>query len=192
MLRKIGNLSPGQGVPMAATPGICRCLHHGVSLHFRRCMKPSFFWLASLSLLPAVLSATDKSPAPLAPAVPTPPAAAAAKAKPKAGEKSGSQWVFSLLPKSLQKNPKVEMTVITEITEEGKKLPEVRPQKPVYYVAQSAGFHSLGHGPANEKAPPPDALQAMLEKSLATNGYLPAKQPGPSPGLLVIYMWGSH
>ena len=35
------------------------------------------------------------------------------------------QWVFSLLPKSFQKNPLLELTVITETTEAGKKLPPV-------------------------------------------------------------------
>lgn len=133
-------------------------------------------------------SSSSQPPATTAPA--TKPAAAPASAQKKSAS-SGNQWVFSLLPKSLQKNPKVEMTVITEMTEAGKKLPEVTPQSPAYFLAESAGFHSLGE-PSNAKAPVPAELEGMLKKSLAENGYLPANPPAHPPTLLVVYSWGAH
>lgn len=83
------------------------------------------------------------------------------------------------------------MTVITEMTEAGKKLPEVTPQAPAYFVTQSAGFHSLGE-PSNTKAPLPAELEGMLKKALAANGYLPATPPAHAPSLLVVYTWGAH
>jgi hypothetical protein len=107
-------------------------------------------------------------------------------------EKSGSGWVFSLLPKSFQKNPRLEMTVITEMTAEGRKLPPVSLDNPAYYIAQPAGYHVFGDGPDSGKAPPAGALESMLKKALAANGYLPLKTPGRGPDLLVIYTWGAH
>jgi hypothetical protein len=103
-----------------------------------------------------------------------------------------SQWVFSLLPKSLQKNPSLELTVITEVTDEGKKLPPVSPDHPAYYLPQSAGYVQVGDTYGNEKTVPADELERLLKKSLAANGYLPANPPAQPPSLAVIYYWGAH
>ena len=102
-----------------------------------------------------------------------------------------SQWVFSLLPKSLQRNPGLDLTVITEVTAEGKKLPPVTPEHPAYYVAQAGGFVQVGDAYAGQKPLPPDELERLLKKSLAANGYLPAKPPAQPPTLAVVYTWGS-
>lgn len=157
-----------------------------------------FSWLLLLPLIllaGAIAAEPAQSPFPSSPAAPasSAPAAATAKAAAPAPKKpaSGNQWVFSLLPKSLQKNPRVEMTVITEMTEAGKKLPEATPQAPAYFLAQSAGFHSLGE-PSNAKAPLPAELEGMLKKALAANGYLPAHPPAHPASLLVVYSWGAH
>lgn len=131
------------------------------------------------------------SPASASAAASGPASAAKTTAAARKPAASGNPWVFSLLPKSLQKNPKVEMTVITEMTAAGKKLPEVTPQSPAYFLAQSAGFHSLGE-PSNAKAPVPAELEGMLQKALAGNGYLPASLPAHPPTLLVVYSWGAH
>ena len=47
-------------------------------------------------------------------------------------KKESSDWVFSILPKSLQKNPRLELTVITEMTDAGKSWPPVSAGKPAY------------------------------------------------------------
>src|SRR5947207_13393327 len=90
-------------------------------------------------------------PASQAPATPSPAATTPVPA-PEKKDSGKSQWVFSLLPKSLQKNPRLELTVITEMTEAGKKLPPVSSEKPAYFETFSAGFHQLGHPPGNEKS----------------------------------------
>ena len=159
----------------------------------------SWIFLPAGLLLRATLSAAEPASAAPSSAISVPPAAAAAPAsKPAAApaaapKKSGtpSPWMFSLLPKSFQKNPNVEMTVITEMTDDGKKLPESSPQSPAYFVAQSAGFHSLGE-PSDAKPPLPAELEDALKKALAANGYLPADPPAHPPSLLVIYSWGAH
>jgi hypothetical protein len=150
---------------------------------------------SSASAPSATVPATPASgPATAAAAAPTPPAKSAvtpAAAKKKSDD-PGSQWVFSLLPKSLQKNPKVEMTVITEMTDAGKQRPEATPQSPAYFLAQSAGFHSLGDGTSRDKGPLPAVLEGMLKKALASNGYLPSDPPAHPPSLLLVYSWGAH
>jgi hypothetical protein len=112
-------------------------------------------------------------------------------AKPKAVEKSG--WVFSLLPKSLQKNPHIEVTVITEMTEEGKKLPLVTPAQPAFYIMQSSGYRRLGDSTGtSQKTVPPADLERILGTALASNGYRPAEASAQAPSLAIFYTWGTH
>ena len=105
---------------------------------------------------------------------------------------AASEWVFSLLPKSLQKNPRLELTVITEMTEAGKKRATVSPQAPAYFEAITTGPRHLGHAPAGEKTLSPAQIEKLLTQSLATNGYLPARPPATPPSVLITYVWGSH
>jgi hypothetical protein len=117
----------------------------------------------------------------------TPPGNPPAKKDP-----DSSRWVFSLLPKSFQKNPSLDLTVITEMTEAGKKLPPVSPSAPAYFITQSGGFKQLGHAPGNEKSLSQEQVEKILTHSLATNGYLPAQPPATPPSIVIIYVWGSH
>ena len=100
--------------------------------------------------------------------------------------------VFSFLPKSFQRNPTLEMTVNTEVTQYGRLFRSVSPSAPAYYVAGAAGFKSLGDPVGGEKSPPAADLERAMKKSLANNGFLPADQPGQQPSLVLIYYWGSH
>lgn len=107
-------------------------------------------------------------------------------------KKEEAQWVFSLLPKSFQKNPNLELTVITEMTDEGKKLPPVTPDHPAYYVLQSSGYHQLGDSSGEKRVLPEADIERTLTKSLASNGYLGAKEPAQPPTLAIFYTWGTH
>jgi hypothetical protein len=106
-------------------------------------------------------------------------------------ESSTGQWVFSLLPKSFQDNPFVDQTMITEMTEDGRKLPTPSTENPAYYAAQAMGYHTEGHATAAEQPPPQASVESSLWRALAGNGYLPAA-PGHPPTLLIIYAWGVH
>ena len=106
-------------------------------------------------------------------------------------ESSEGQFVFSLLPRAFQKNPLVDQTVITEMTDEGKKHPPVSRNNPAYYVTQPGGYRMEGHGEADEKQPSAAELEDSMKRALAVNGYLPASPQHP-PSLLIIYHWGSH
>ncbi len=74
---------------------------------------------------------------------------------------------FSLLPKSFQKDPPVHMTVITEMTVDGGKLPTPTAARPMYFLSDVLGYHDEGTGFGEKKIIPPERLQAYLEKSLA-------------------------
>lgn len=132
-------------------------------------------WLAMLSLAPA-------------PAAPPPPAVDAVPAT--SAAQFGARARFELLPKAFQSNPILDMTVITEVTDHGKKLPPVSPQVPAYYVFQSAGYHVVGE-PVSGKSLASSEVEVVLRQSLATHGYLPA-MTGHPPTLMIVYFWGAH
>ena len=91
----------------------------------------------------------------------------------------------------MDKNPVLDFTGITEMTDVGKKLPLVTPDQPTYYTAFRAGFRQIGDTYYGEKTLTPDSVEKVLAKSLATNGYFPADATH-NPTLLIIYSWGSH
>jgi hypothetical protein len=119
-------------------------------------------------------------------------APAGAQVKPAEKEADGSRWVFSLLPKSLQKNPHLNLTVITEMTAAGKKLPAVSPASPAYFISKSGGHHDLGHSTGSEPALSPEQIEKILVRALAANGYLPAQPPAHAPSLVINFVWGAH
>ena len=71
------------------------------------------------------------------------PAAASAPVPP---QKPESAWNFSLLPKAFQKHPRLAISIITEMTDEGRKITPPTPANPAYYRAYSAGYHEEGTG----------------------------------------------
>lgn len=121
----------------------------------------------------------------VAPAPPPPPRTS--------GPRKTGDFVFSLLPKTFQREPTLEMTVNTEFTDYGRLLRPATPQRPIYYVAVPAGFKPLGASVAGEHPPPQADMEKAMEKALAMNGFLPAeKTPGATAALVLVYYWGSH
>ena len=51
---------------------------------------------------------------------------------------------FSLLPKAFQKNPELEMTGFTVMTDYGRTVPPPSPQSPVYYEIHDSGKQLRG------------------------------------------------
>ncbi len=139
-------------------------------------MKTRCFWLTGLLLLPVVFAADQ-------------PVSTAAPKKP---VKQGGDFVFSLLPKAFSKNPFVNMTVFTEMTEEGKKLPPPTPDSPAYYIAQSAGFHAFGPPVARLTPPTQESIERVLRTTLDGEGYQVEAPPEHAATLVVIYSWGLH
>jgi hypothetical protein len=123
-------------------------------------------------LLPAVLSGLLVS------------AAAAAEPVPEA-------FGFSLVPNAFSANPRLAMTIFTEMTDYGRALPAVSAEAPVYFMAHDHGRRSEGVAVGESVFPTPAGLQETLFRALAVNGYQPAPA-GQAPGLVLIYYWGSH
>ena len=94
------------------------------------------------------------------------------------------------LPRALQKNPRIYLTVITEFTPEGRTVTPATPQKPVYYVGNHSDLTEAGDVIGGEVPPPIKKLNAAMEKALRVNGYLPADKAHP-PSLFIFYRWGS-
>lgn len=117
-------------------------------------------------------------------------AALAATEEPPA--KQPSKFHFNFLPKAFQKNPRLEMTVVTEMTAFGRTLPFASPEQPVRYISHDRGGASLGAAMAGERKPPKEKLDAVLRESLAERGYLPYEEGGDPPALVLILHWGSH
>lgn len=97
----------------------------------------------------------------------------------------------SILPTAMEKNPRLMFTVVTETTDEGKKLAAPSPGHPVFFQLHAAGYQEVGDTPRGEKTVKADDIERVLLRSLATNGYLPAAA-GQVPSLFIVYGWGTH
>src|SRR5258708_3179486 len=104
---------------------------------------------------------------------------------------NSGKFVFSLAPRAFQKNPLLDMAVITEVTDDGRKILPPTPSRPAYYLLQSAGYHLEGDGAADAPPPPGIDFENLLKKSMAQSSYL-VSEAGHDPSLVIIYVWGSH
>lgn len=107
-------------------------------------------------------------------------------------KKQDSQWVFELLPKAFQQNPRLEITVMTEMTDAGKKRSPATPSHPDYFESFSGGYHVMGDDNGDKHTLNEAQIKDVLLKSLASGGYLPAQPPQHPPTLLIVYTWGAH
>lgn len=98
--------------------------------------------------------------------------------------------VFSLLPKSFQKDPLLDQTVITEMTPEGRKVPPPTVDRPAYYVIHSGGSRDTGPVFTGAQSPTEETLHRTLGQVLSAQGYRQAT-PARPPSLLLLYFWGS-
>ncbi|HEX2853214.1 MAG TPA: hypothetical protein VHO24_08250 [Opitutaceae bacterium] len=97
---------------------------------------------------------------------------------------------FSLIPKAFRKNPDLDITVISELSDAGKTRPIASVENPIYYVLHPGGYHPRGE-PMSQKPMPSADVERVLRKALASSGYLPATAEH-APSLVIIYIWGSH
>jgi hypothetical protein len=105
----------------------------------------------------------------------------------------GSRVLEAVLPKSMQKRPLIFFSVLTEMTEEGRKRRQPSPENPMYYRTHTAKFTQMGWSVSAGERPPPTAeLEGAVQKALAANGYLAATKTEIQPEILVILTFGSH
>lgn len=97
---------------------------------------------------------------------------------------------FELVPKAFQKNPVLDITVLSEQTEAGRARQPVSISEPEYYVLQSAGYQLRGET-IKQQPYPSSEVERILLRALRASGYLPATNEHP-PTVVIVYMWGSH
>ncbi len=106
-------------------------------------------------------------------------------------EASAPAFNLNLIPKPFQKNPQLEMTVYTVMTDFGRTLPAASPADPVTFVASDHGFMPLGDNVGHQRPPLPAEIEKIMVRALNERGYV-AVPVGQSPHLVLIYYWGSH
>ena len=102
-----------------------------------------------------------------------------------------SRFVFSLLPRAFQSHPQLDLTGLTEMSEDGKKLPIPGAENPVYYQVRNAGFHTEGEASGGSARIDAARLEARLKQALEKAGYKPADNDH-KPTQALFFIWGSH
>jgi len=107
---------------------------------------------------------------------------------------TSDKWAFTFLPVGLHPNPQLDYAIVTEMTDEGRKLPTPSFDHPVYYISQSMGQNDVGDSYAGMKDIPYEYLQTQLTASLASNGYrsVAPKHPDHMPTQVLFFVWGMH
>lgn len=103
-------------------------------------------------------------------------------------EEEGFSW-GDLLPTSLQKNPRINITVNTELTEEGRKFSPPSRSSPAYYTIVDGGRVEEGDAVRGEQWPAANELGRLIGLALAKGGYQPAG-PAHPPTVTIHYRWG--
>ncbi len=101
--------------------------------------------------------------------------------------------VFSVLPKSLQKDPLLDIFVITEFTDEGYRRSIDAATPAIHYVAETGEYQTLGlgisHPPARMAR---EVVHGLLEDALSTSGFIQVDHNTTTPELLITLNWGMH
>ena len=97
---------------------------------------------------------------------------------------------FSLIPRAFQRDPRLDVNVITEVSDAGQTLPRPSAAHPTYYVGYDSGLKEEGDLYAGERKPRPEVLHDAMVKALRVNGYLPSDAAHP-PTQVIYFVWGS-
>ena len=81
-----------------------------------------------------------------------------------------------------------DVTVVVDMTPEGRKVAHPSPDHPVYYKPTMGTFHELGNVNAGEKSPSVHPLVHLVAVELAKQGYVVAIDH--TPDLVVDLSWG--
>jgi hypothetical protein len=149
--------------------------------------------LTALLVLPFSVRAANRPEVPVWPD--NPPDHGALTEEPRMGPPTPTplrRHTFSLLPKSIQRQPDLQMTLYCALTPYGKTLPKTTPENPTRYILHQDGMKAFGEIYGGHVSPAPEYLQRMLTRSLTVNGYLPATEDGPPPTLALFYYWGPY
>ena len=77
------------------------------------------------------------------------------------------------------------VTIVVDLTAEGRKLPEPSRERPVIYFPVTAG------GVDVDDTPPKRTVQRWLVEALAEQGYLPISPEADQASQLLVFQWGA-
>jgi hypothetical protein len=96
-----------------------------------------------------------------------------------------------LLPRSMQKNPELDISVYTEMSPAGRKFPAPSSGRPTYCVLMDGGLVEEGDVVAGDKPPTPAGLAEVLRHTLAAGGFIEGTPEHPA-SIVIRYFWGSY
>lgn len=85
--------------------------------------------------------------------------------------------------------PNGGVIMVTDMTDEGRKIRRPDRTNPVYYQAVNVGFNSFGRSIAGDREPPNDEILQLILRTLRDEGYLPSSDEHP-PNLVLGFAWG--
>jgi len=101
-----------------------------------------------------------------------------------------SSFIFSILPKSIDRNPHMDVSILCQMTEEGKRRDRVTKSNPCYYASHLGGYRHGGDD-YDTKTPLPEEVRRVIDRALLHNGFLPSTE-SKRPGILLIIHWGTN
>jgi hypothetical protein len=107
-----------------------------------------------------------------------------------AGDPKWEWGEFSFLGGQFDSHPNINVMIVTELTNVGRREPDASPAHPVYYSGADGGMTVGGDPIAGEHPPKPAELANLMVKSLHEGGFLPATAGHP-PTIYIYYSWGS-
>jgi hypothetical protein len=84
----------------------------------------------------------------------------------------------------------VDVNVVVDMTEEGRKLTPPTKEKPAFYYPVLAGYREEGSLVAGEKSPPPNSVAKLFAKALAAQHYYVVGTKTPAPTIILVFHWG--
>ncbi len=84
----------------------------------------------------------------------------------------------------------VDVNVVVDMTEEGRKLAPPTKEKPTFYFPVLAGYREEGALVAGEKSPPPTAVAKLFAKALAAQNYYVVGPKTGAPTIILVFHWG--
>ena len=84
----------------------------------------------------------------------------------------------------------MSVITVTDVTDEGRKLPPVSVDHPVYFGVMVVGYDDFGKAIPGHRRPDKQTMVRLPFKVLAEQGYLPAT-PVHQPTLLLAFGWGT-
>jgi len=84
----------------------------------------------------------------------------------------------------------VDVNVVVDLSEAGRKVAPPTKEKPAFYYPVLAGYRESGSLVAGETTPPPNSVAKLLAKALAAQHYYVVGTQTAAPSLLLVFHWG--